>query len=157
DCARASPVQSARARRARSRRLPDRLLRANCGANAVARYVDLVDDPNAKLVADRTIELTAFLGELLDAGQLRTDFQALPISVGHHVPCHLKALGRPIVTARLLSLIPQLQMHTIDVSCSGMAGTYGLKRRNYWTSLEAGRPMLEELKRPGVLFGAAEC
>jgi FAD/FMN-containing dehydrogenase/Fe-S oxidoreductase len=120
-------------------------------------YLDLVDDPNAKLVAERTIELTAFLGELLDAGGLRTDFKPLPISVGHHVPCHLKALGRPIVTERLLSLIPQLQVHTIDVSCSGMAGTYGLKRRNYWTSLEAGRPMLEELRRPRVLFGAAEC
>src|SRR5207237_1585225 len=46
-------------------------------------YLDLVDDPNAKLVADRTIELTAFLGELLDEGRLRTDFRPLPISVGN--------------------------------------------------------------------------
>jgi FAD/FMN-containing dehydrogenase/Fe-S oxidoreductase len=120
-------------------------------------YLDLVDDPTAKLVADRTIELTAFLGELLDEGRLRTDFRPVPISVGHHVPCHLKALGRPIVTAKLLSLIPQMQVRTIDVSCSGMAGTYGLKRRNYWTSLEAGRPMLDELRQADVTFGAAEC
>ena len=28
---------------------------------------------------------------------------------------------------------------------------------NYQTSQEAGRPMLEELRRPGVLFGSTEC
>ena len=38
-----------------------------------------------------------------------------------------------------------------------MAGTYGLQAANHATSLEAGRPMLEELARPGVLFGSTEC
>jgi Fe-S oxidoreductase len=38
-----------------------------------------------------------------------------------------------------------------------MAGTYGLRAENHATSLEAGRPMLEELARPRVLFGVTEC
>jgi Fe-S oxidoreductase len=38
-----------------------------------------------------------------------------------------------------------------------MGGTYGLKAENYETSREAGRPMLEELDRPRVLFGSTEC
>jgi Fe-S oxidoreductase len=38
-----------------------------------------------------------------------------------------------------------------------MAGTFGLKAANYRVSLEAGRPMLDELARPGVLFGSTEC
>jgi Fe-S oxidoreductase len=38
-----------------------------------------------------------------------------------------------------------------------MAGTFGLKAENYRVSLEAGRPMLEELARPRVLFGSTEC
>ncbi len=120
-------------------------------------YLDLIDDPDARVVARQTVELTTFLAELHDRGRLRTDFEPMNISVGQHVPCHLKALGKPLATAKLLGLIPELRVHTIDVSCSGMAGTFGLKRRNYWTSLEAGRPMLEELKQPRVLFGAAEC
>ena len=120
-------------------------------------YLDLVDDPNAKLVADRTIELTAFLGELLDEGRLRTDFRPLPISVGHHVPCHLKALGRPPAAPALLSLVPRLRASLIDVSCSGMAGTYGFKSENYDLSLRAGAPMLTELSRPAYLFGSTEC
>jgi len=43
------------------------------------------------------------------------------------------------------------------VSCSGMAGTYGMREETYQTSLAAGAPMLRELGRPGVLFGSTEC
>jgi FAD/FMN-containing dehydrogenase/Fe-S oxidoreductase len=118
---------------------------------------DLVDDPDVELVAERTVELTAFLWDLYRLGKLRTDFQPLDLSVGHHVPCHLKALGRPPAGPGLLALIPGLSVRTIDVSCSGMAGTFGLKAENYEVSLLAGRAMLAELGRPGVLFGSTEC
>jgi FAD/FMN-containing dehydrogenase/Fe-S oxidoreductase len=117
----------------------------------------LLDDPDAQLVADRTIELTAFLWDLHRQGKLRTDFRPLPYTVGHHVPCHLKALGRPPAGPALLALIPGLHPLTIDVSCSGMAGTFGLKAENYAVSLEAGRPMLQALAGPGVRFGSTEC
>ncbi|HWY86627.1 MAG TPA: FAD-linked oxidase C-terminal domain-containing protein [Gemmataceae bacterium] len=120
-------------------------------------YLDLIDDPDARLVAHHTVELTTYLGDLLRQGKLRTDFQALVFSVGHHVPCHLKALGNPPFGPALLSLIPQLRVHAIDVSCSGMAGTFGLKTANYDTSLAAGRPMLDELARSGAAYGATEC
>ena len=65
--------------------------------------------------------------------------------------------ARHSAAASLLALIPGLRVHTIDVSCSGMAGTFGLRADNYATSLDAGRRMLDELQRPGVLFGSTEC
>src|SRR5262249_20817143 len=107
--------------------------------------LDLLDDPDARLVAERVVEATAYLADLHSAGRLRTDFQPLPLAIGHHVPCHLKALGRPPAGPSLLALIPDLHVRTIDVSCSGMAGTFGLKAENYATSLAAGGPMLAEL------------
>jgi Fe-S oxidoreductase len=119
--------------------------------------LDLFDDPDARLVAAQTVESTAFLWDLHQQGNLRTDFLPLPIAVGHHVPCHLKALGRPPVGPSLLSLIPEMRVQTIDVSCSGMAGTFGLQAANYEASLAAGRPMLEALQRPQVQFGSTEC
>jgi Fe-S oxidoreductase len=119
--------------------------------------LDVLDDPDARLVANQTKELTAYLDELNRAGLLRTDFEPLPFSIGHHVPCHLKALGGPVMGPDLLSLIPELSVHKIDVGCSGMAGTYGLQARNHALSLEAGRPMLEQLARSTVLFGSTEC
>jgi Fe-S oxidoreductase len=120
-------------------------------------YLDLLDDPDALLVADHTVELTTFLTELRRRGRLRTDFRPLDLDVGHHVPCHLKALGAGVAGPDLLALIPRMRVHTIDVSCSGMAGTFGLKAANYETSLAAGRPMIEEMKRPRVLVGSTEC
>jgi FAD/FMN-containing dehydrogenase/Fe-S oxidoreductase len=120
-------------------------------------YLDLVDDPDAKLVAAQTVEFTSFLWNLHQQGRLRTDFAPLNLMLGHHVPCHLKALHHPPAGPGLLSLIPGIRVHTIDVGCSGMAGTFGLRAENYQTSLAAGRQMVHELQRPRVLFGSTEC
>lgn len=120
-------------------------------------YPEFLDDPDVPALAGNTVELTTYLGELLAAGELRTDFAPLDLTLGHHVPCHLKALRGPACGPELLSKIPGLQVRTIDVSCSGMAGTWGLKAANYEASLAAGRRMFDELNRPGVLFGSSEC
>jgi Fe-S oxidoreductase len=119
--------------------------------------LDLVDDADTRVVAAAVVEFTAFLWDLHQQGLLRTDFRGLEVSVGHHVPCHLKALGRPAVGPALLSLVPGLRVGTIDVSCSGMAGTFGLRSDSYELSLAAGRPMLSELSRPVYQFGSTEC
>jgi FAD/FMN-containing dehydrogenase/Fe-S oxidoreductase len=120
-------------------------------------YPDLVDDPDTALVARQTTELTSFLWDLHERERLLSDFRPLNITVGHHVPCHLKALGRPPAGPALLSLIPGVKVHTIDVNCSGMAGTFGLKAENYSLSLKAGQAMLAELGRPEIMFGSTEC
>ena len=120
-------------------------------------YLDLQADDDARAVAEHTTELTAFLWTLHQQGKLRTDFKPLDVSVGHHVPCHVKALNRPIAGPELLKLIPRLRLNIIDVGCSGMAGTYGMKSANYDTSRLAGAAMLTELRRPQNLFGSTEC
>jgi FAD/FMN-containing dehydrogenase/Fe-S oxidoreductase len=120
-------------------------------------YLDLVADDDARAVSARTVELTAFLWQLHQQSRLRTDFRPLDISVGHHVPCHLKALAGPVASPELLKLIPKLRLHTIDVGCSGMAGTFGMKSANYQLSYRAGEAMLKQLRRPRNLFGSTEC
>lgn len=120
-------------------------------------YLDLLDDPDARLVAGNTVELTTYLGELHAAGAFRTDFHSLDLGLGHHVPCHQKALGVQPAAPALLALIPGVRVHAIDVGCSGMAGTYGLKATGYDTSLAAGRAVFDELRRPRVLLGSTEC
>lgn len=124
-------------------------------------YPRLLADADARLVAGQTQELTSFLWGLHQAGWLRTDFQRpLPLTFGHHVPCHVKALhgtgGEP-AGPKLLALIPGARVTTIDVSCSGMAGTYGLKASAYDTSMRAGKPMLDRLADAAVGFGSTEC
>ncbi len=120
-------------------------------------HLDLLNDTDTQSVANHTVELTTYLGELHAAGRLRTDFRTLDLTIGHHIPCHLKALHRTAVSPRLLGLIPGLQVRTIDVGCSGMAGTWGLQAEHHAMSLAAGAPVFREMDRPGVLFGSTEC
>jgi Fe-S oxidoreductase len=120
-------------------------------------YLDILNDPDAAAVAANTVELTTYLGELHASGNLRTDFRKLDVTLGHHIPCHLKALRGPTNSPGLLSLVPGLRVHTIDAGCSGMGGTWGFKARNYATSLAAGAGMFAELNRPRVMYGSTEC
>jgi FAD/FMN-containing dehydrogenase/Fe-S oxidoreductase len=120
-------------------------------------YLTLLDDPDAQLVADHTSEATSFLWDLHVQGRLRTDFQRLELSIAHHVPCHLKALGQPPAGPALLALVPGVRVHTIDVCCSGMAGTFGLKANNYDASMQIAKPLLDALRRPQALVGSTEC
>lgn len=120
-------------------------------------YATLLNDPDVSLVAENTFELMAFLEDVHLRQGIPGSLRDLPIGLGHHVPCHAKALGRPPAAPRILQRIPGLRVHTIDVSCSGMAGTWGLKARNHAASLRAGQPMLDELARPRVLYGSTEC
>jgi FAD/FMN-containing dehydrogenase/Fe-S oxidoreductase len=117
----------------------------------------LADDPDAELIANVTVEATTFLNQLVQAGRLRTDFEPLAVGIGHHIPCHLKALGKPAAGPSLLSLIPGLRVYPVDVGCSGMAGTFGLRHDRYTQSLQMGQAMFAQLRRPRVLFGSTEC
>ncbi len=119
--------------------------------------LDLIDDADARAVAGQAVELTQYLANLHGAGRLRTDFRPLELVVGHHVPCHMKALGQAPAGPALLRLIPRLQVHTIDVSCSGMAGSFGLGSSNHRTSLAAGKPMLDALAARPIVCGSTEC
>lgn len=120
-------------------------------------YLNITDDPEAELVASNTMELTHYLWELHRQGNLRMDFKSLPIRVGHHVPCHIKALRNGTYGPTLLSFVPQMEVETIDVSCSGMAGTYGMKSEFFQKSLLAGKAMIDAMQRPSILFGSTEC
>jgi Fe-S oxidoreductase len=121
-------------------------------------YPLLLDDDDSRLVAAHTQELTAFLWKVHQAGWLRTDFQrSLPYTLGHHVPCHVKALGGEPAGPKLLRLIPKLEVRTVDVGCSGMAGTHGLRADTYSRSLDIGRPVFDAVTAAGAKNGSAEC
>jgi len=120
-------------------------------------YLEFVDDVDARTVAEHSVEFTTFLDRLNHQGTFRTDLQPLVGAIGYHIPCHMKALQGPLAGPQLLAKIPGLRVQTVDVGCSGMAGTFGLEQKNYLTSLAAGQPMLDELRRLDVTNGAAEC
>lgn len=120
-------------------------------------YLDFIDDPDVRPVAENTVELMAYLADRTACSALCTDFRPLDLTVGYHVPCHLRALDRAPASPALLRQIPGLRVVEVDAGCSGMAGTYGLREQNYETSLAVGQPLFAELRRPRIQYGATEC
>ncbi len=120
-------------------------------------YPALLDDDETRLVADNTSEACAYLWQLHQAGKLQLDLQPINAILGYHMPCHMKALEVGAPGENLLRLIPGLVVDRTENSCSGMAGTFGLKRENYRASLRAGRALIGSLRKPRLQAGTTEC
>ena len=120
-------------------------------------YLDLLGDDDARLVAENTSEACAYLWNLHLTGKLQLDLKPVNAAVGYHMPCHLKALGAGSPGENLLRLVPGLNVHRVEKGCSGMAGTFGLKKENYRNSLRAGWPLISAVRESTWQAGATEC
>ena len=120
-------------------------------------YLDLLDDDDARLVADNTVDACSYLWKMHTTGKLQLDLKPINAALGYHMPCRLKALDVGSPGENLLSLIPGLSVEHCEEGCSGMAGTFGMKRENYRTSLRAGWGLISRLRDPHLQAGTTEC
>jgi Fe-S oxidoreductase len=114
------------------------------------------DDGELDRVIAATCDATSFLLELHREGRLRLDFRPVPAQVLYHAPCHSRSGPLPTAGEHLLRLVPGLNVETAAAGCSGMAGTFGLAREQYRTSLRVGLGLVSAM-RGGVTAGATEC
>jgi FAD/FMN-containing dehydrogenase/Fe-S oxidoreductase len=117
----------------------------------------LDDDEDALLVAQHSQDACHYLWQLHQRGSLKLDFRPQRISVGYHVPCHLRALEVGVPAENLLRLVPGLRVSRLEKGCSGMAGLYGIKRGNYRTSLRAGWELISAVREGPFQIGMTEC
>jgi len=120
-------------------------------------YVNLLDDADAHLVAANTTDAMNYLLQLHRKGELELDFLPMNVAVGYHLPCHQKVLGPDIPGVELLKLIPGLKVELLEKGCSGMAGTFGLRRKNYMKSLRMGFALINAMRSPDIMVGSTEC
>lgn len=117
----------------------------------------LLPTEDARLVASRAIEAMEWLSKILGQGHR---FKARPIRttrVSYHIPCHVKALSANPPGFRILAEHGLMKVEALDVSCSGMAGPWGMIATNYQDSLRIGKPMLDMWKSSSAQVGATEC
>jgi Fe-S oxidoreductase len=119
-------------------------------------YPWLDGSEDAKLVASSTRDLFEYLVGLHAAGKLDTGFTRNPGKVAYHLPCHLKAQNLGTRSADLLRLIPGCQVEVID-RCSGVDGTWGLKREYYELSLKVAEPLFRGIQATGSDRTATDC
>ncbi|WP_372896862.1 anaerobic glycerol-3-phosphate dehydrogenase subunit C [Stieleria sp.] len=120
-------------------------------------YPNLLDDEDAHLVAKNSFEACEFLRGLHAEGKLDREFQSIDLEFAYHRPCHLRVLDPDIASIELLKLIPGLSVQHVEAGCSGMAGTWGLQRKNYRNSLRIGWPMISALRHSGAQLACTEC
>jgi Fe-S oxidoreductase len=120
-------------------------------------YPALFDDDETRLVAANTSEACAYLWRLHRQGKLQLDFKPMAMTLGYHAPCMIKALDAGSPGENLLRLVPGLVVDSRETGCSGMAGTFGLKRENYRSSLRAGWDLVTRMRAPAIQAGTTEC
>jgi FAD/FMN-containing dehydrogenase/Fe-S oxidoreductase len=120
-------------------------------------YPALVDDDDTRLVAKNTVEACTFLWNMHLTGKLQLDMRPVNAKVNYHLPCHVKALEVGTPGEGLLRLIPGLSVQRVEKGCSGMAGMFGLKKKNYRNSLRAGWPLISTLRESNAQAGTTEC
>ena len=102
-----------------------------------------LDDPDLLDVGARTRDISEFLMELHDAGELPTDFAPIELRLPYHQPCQVRSQGMGMHAADLLRLIPGLEVLESGAACCGIAGTYGLKKEKYDIAQAVGRPLFD--------------
>lgn len=117
----------------------------------------LDDDEDAIIVAQHTQEACHYLWQLHQRGRLKLNFYPQRISAGYHLPCHLRALGVGAPGENLLRLIPGLRVKRIEKGCSGIAGMWGINRKNYRASLRAGLELMSTVRDGDFQIGTTEC
>jgi glycerol-3-phosphate dehydrogenase subunit C len=112
--------------------------------------LSLEDDPDLKLVSERTYDICELLLELHDRGELKTDFRPVPEKIAYHAPCQQQGhgIGKPALD--LFALIPELEVVEMDARCCGVAGTYGLKQEKYEIAMAVGADLFGQVAASGA-------
>ena len=93
-----------------------------------------------------------FLAREQKDGQLKLSLGPLPKKALLHGHCHQKAFDTMGVVESALRLIPQLSVETVELSCCGMAGSFGY----HTTTIDVSRKMGELSLLPAVRRATAD-
>lgn len=130
---------------------------ASCCLAIKEDYPLLLGTAQAREVAANTYDLFEYLAALFAKGEAAEAPGPLKMRVVHHVPCHLLAQGVSDRVEQVLRMIPELEIIGIQDSCCGMAGTFGMKSRNFDLSMKIGEALFGEVRRVSPDVVATGC
>jgi len=117
----------------------------SCAMAVKMEYAKVLDSEETLCAARNCHDFHEFLTMLHQQGELNLDFGRIDMKVGYHNPCHLKAVGVTMEPAELLRLIPGVHVQVFSDQCCGIAGTFGLKKKNYDLSMAIGKKLFKEI------------
>ncbi|HUV64063.1 MAG TPA: anaerobic glycerol-3-phosphate dehydrogenase subunit C, partial [Sedimentisphaerales bacterium] len=112
---------------------------------------------DAKLVSENTYELMNYLLDLHKQGKLKAPAKSMPQEFIYHLPCHLCAIGNETASIRLLQELCGAKVTDIKAGCCGLAGTFGMQKKNYELSSQIAARLKEALDTSPAGTVLTEC
>jgi FAD/FMN-containing dehydrogenase/Fe-S oxidoreductase len=126
---------------------------------------------DAQLISENTYELMSYLLDLSKQNKLkpielsgkerllrryapRNDTEA---SFVYHQPCHLYAIGGGRAGVELLKRLCSVEIAELDAGCCGIAGTFGMQKKNYELSTQIAARLKESLEKVPFKCVLTEC
>jgi len=114
-------------------------LEPSCLLTLRDEFESLLPGEDTQKLSESAMMFEEFLAREHHSGKLKLDLKAVinkkALLHGH---CHQKAFGIMSDVQTVLSLIPELDVETIDSGCCGMAGAFGYDAEHYDTSKAMG-------------------
>jgi Fe-S oxidoreductase len=111
-------------------------LEPSCLLTLRDELLSLRSDNDARNISAQALLFEEFLVREAEAGHLRLPLGSMPAKALVHGHCHQKSFGAFKPVEKILRLVPDLNVETIESSCCGMAGAFGYGAETYQTSME---------------------
>jgi Fe-S oxidoreductase len=119
-------------------------------------YGELLGTPEARQVAEATMDPCEFLFQLKQEGKFNRDFRTTPELVAYHVPCHLRAQNIGFRSRDLMRLIPGTTVKMVE-QCCGHDGTWAMRKEFYPLSLITGKKAFDQMQAIEAKVMATDC
>ena len=121
------------------RNIPVIGLEPSCLLTLRDEFLSMLPGAESTALAARAMLFEEFLVAERNAGRLDLSLQALPQpSLLLHGHCHQKAFAAFTPVQEVLSWIPEAKVTTVESSCCGMAGAFGLEAEHVDISMKMG-------------------
>jgi anaerobic glycerol-3-phosphate dehydrogenase C subunit len=116
-----------------------------------------VEDEDASIVSANTYELMEYLLGLLRKGQLNKPKGKITQQYVYHTPCHLFAMGTYGASIEILNKLCGLNVTDLKAGCCGLAGTFGMQKKNYELSEQIAKSLKDALDKSPARCVLTEC
>ena len=116
-----------------------------------------VSGPDIKLISENTYELMNYLLGLHTQNKLKRTTKGISEEYVYHLPCHLCAVGSGTASIKLLQELCGVNVVDLKAGCCGLAGTFGMQKKNYELSSKIAAGLKEALEKSSTKYVLTEC
>ncbi len=124
---------------------------SSCGLALLKEWKYLLASEEIDKVADKLIHVS----ELVNRHNITISHPELKLA--YHMPCHLKIQKAANSSIQMLNSVEGIEVEDLKSHCCGMAGSWGISKKNYDLSVEIGSSMIRKLNGSDAMIGVTDC